>query len=321
MGLFDGVKSAVAGAVNTFSKAGGFGQIGRGVDMGAGGSGEFGMAMGGQLDDAIQGSKSPRERGKEAGEAQAAFMDAAYPGTNPWERLGTGQGGATAGSVTPQQTEMQERIADKTLSTQRQNVATQAYASMAGKMMDNYPASGPSLIARLAGFGEPDRGHQDRFAFEKDARSFALELQRAGVNVQRFNAVTQAQSVQNAVNRLDYDATVKAIDMHFKDRELSQDFAKILIARAETEGSTFWRSLRTKASEYRDDIYGLADWLMDVPRERGSTTEKMRSHTEAIRKGTYGQYQNRPIAPGVTSAKRGKIPQLPPESFRRWRMR
>ena len=52
--------------------------------------------------------ESSTRKGREAGRAQRAFMDEAYPGTNPWERLGTGQQGGVAG-VSSEQRDMTRR--------------------------------------------------------------------------------------------------------------------------------------------------------------------------------------------------------------------
>ena len=41
--------------------------------------------------------EGPGDTGSRLGQMQKEYMDAAYPGTNPWERLGAGQSGSTAG--------------------------------------------------------------------------------------------------------------------------------------------------------------------------------------------------------------------------------
>lgn len=80
--------------------------------------------------DGLSGSKTPS--GAELGSRRRDFLNAAYPGTTPWEQLGaTGQGQATdAPRLQRRRLQQEERIVDKQLATQKEVANIQADATI-----------------------------------------------------------------------------------------------------------------------------------------------------------------------------------------------
>ncbi|AJK28292.1 putative minor spike protein [Eel River basin pequenovirus] len=83
--------------------------------------------------------------GAMAGQDAAAFMDKAYPGTNPWERLGA-NAGASIGAA-EKTTKSQERMQEKELATRKQVARIQAGATTEAAAI----AHGPDAVTSISG--------------------------------------------------------------------------------------------------------------------------------------------------------------------------
>lgn len=284
MGLFDGVKSAVSGAAESLGGAGFFGQAGQ--DLGR----HFGMSdLGGSLGQAMDQKlteQTPEEMGEDAGKAQKAMMDAAYPGTNPWERLNTGQGGSGA-QVSEEDRRTVERNIDKTLSNQRAIANTNAYATVAAKAVEAYPQRSEAILNSLR--------TDQRVALRKEGGlkgealpTFRANLEAAKVDLGDFEAATKRLSALKDIEKYRFDSLVALVDRDLKDRELSISFINAMSnAYSATHGNPFKMAERwLNRQQDRDaDVaarYGL-DWkrsfidaldrAMGDPRSRRSLSD------------------------------------------------
>lgn len=106
MGFFGKIFSKVLKPVVKFFGLDSLGQsVGQGVGNSVGNS--IGNSIGDTIGKKIEGVPTPMT-GQEAGQWQAAFQDAAYPGTTPWERLG--QSPATSAAI---ESQSQQKIASR----------------------------------------------------------------------------------------------------------------------------------------------------------------------------------------------------------------
>lgn len=214
--------------------------------------GNFASGMG-----AVGGALDP-VTGKSLGKEQADYMDAAYPGTNPWERLGTGQGGS-AGGVAERQQKLTERLQGRTLSTQKEIARINALASVAGPVTAQFPEMARPILAQIApqmrGPGAARRALSlERFAHDKRMDTWSREIEESKVDVNRFVADLRKAAVDLDHSRFDLDQSVKRFEMATKNKELSLATGKLLQDFYNTTSSNLWRAFIAQLGEL--DEYG-----------------------------------------------------------------
>ncbi len=256
---FGGMLSgAISGAASGFMMGGGpYGAIAGGVIGGA--SGGFGgpSSIGG-----ITGS----DAGKRAGEGAAAYYDAAFPGTNPWERLGAGNpmGPMSAAGIAAKtsqsnvgkqvagqrlnvmaQTGAQVKVAQIQAATQRYHTKVGANVAAMGHAENRAPGSFPALATSLHGDATPGHGISTPGGGRLDvlSRQTGAEASMQQVDVARGRLLVEAERVitekgkafrspeiaalaSKAVQTFDYGQK----DPAAWDKHLSQGWFKIYLA-------------------------------------------------------------------------------------------
>ena len=207
------------------------------------------------LADAFTDKPSPSDMGEDYGKAQRAFMDAAYPGTNPWERLGTGQGGATS-SVAEKGQDLQDRLNRRTLNTQREIANKQALASVAPAIIAQHPKSASAILGMITdgttppgSIGEESPIGERDAAIRRDLADTEMFFKRAKITNEQFANATNRFIYQLQSDRFDYEQAVKEVDVVFKNRELAHDYVRTMATAAESMGSNPWK---TFMSWYQD---------------------------------------------------------------------
>lgn len=129
-----GFLSVIKGIGNAFKTISGAGSAIQGA----------GEAFGGITGIPMPWQKSMGQRGKEL----ADFMNNAYPGTNPWEQLGAGGGGAGSVSVQESQEKHQKTMQRAELATREKVAKIQANASTTSAAI----AHGPKAVSGVDQF-------------------------------------------------------------------------------------------------------------------------------------------------------------------------
>ena len=89
----------------------------------------------------------PSPGGASAGDQAKKYMDAAYPGTNPWEQLGSGGGGSAQIESAKLQTSLQQKMQAKELATRERIANIQADATVQSAAT----SAGPQAVASALG--------------------------------------------------------------------------------------------------------------------------------------------------------------------------
>ena len=215
---------------------------------------------------------SPEESGHDQGLAQKAFMDAAYPGTNAWERLGTGQAGGS-GEVIREGQERQERIAERQMSMQEEIATKQAMATLAPEVMKQAPHKMEEMISRIDRGGSAvgrDLGpsiQERQLALDENIRTVQNEIASRGVDVQAMQAWTSRGMLELEQGKFDFDAQVRRAETVMKDQELAVKVTQALKETYDSLGSNPWRKFRSLVDKLDSDV-GLNDfmkrWLSSV---------------------------------------------------------
>lgn len=266
--VFDGIK----GAVSSFTKnLGTFGNAATGTGTALSGvtSGPYGgyVNAAGQIMSAMQGFRGEDDpntdyvkAGKEMGAAQKAFMDLAYPGTTSWERLGTGQTGASGGQEVRGQ-DLENRLHARELNNQRAIAAMNNKASVAQAVIAAHPESAKDVyseysVVRPKGKSLPER----KFRFDQRIRSFEAKLKASGVKVDNFKAATERYNAEINAGRFDFERAVKAVELEFHDRKLAQEYVRLLNDIRESTDSNLWRLWMSSIDDVTDAA-GLENWM------------------------------------------------------------
>ena len=236
--------------------------------------------------------------GREKGLAQKAFMDTAYPGTNPWERLGVGQG-AISGGTTERGQDQELRIAEKNMSNQRSIARMQAAASIAPSVIAQYPEMGPHILNTLTAHntsaGPSKSLGRERLSLDQRIRTFESNLKASDVDIRSFKAGTERAAYELAKERFSFEAVVKQLEVAFRDRELAQNYARLMVDARRSVSDTVWKRIMAGVDEMTEST-GVRSWLEGV---RDAVNE-------AGKRG-----QEPPIPPGV-SVPRSPRRALPP---------
>ena len=228
-----------------------------------------------------------RKRGREMGLAQKEFMDTAYPGTNPWERLGVGQG-AVAGGTMERGQDQELRIAEKNMSNQRSIARMQAAATIAPSVIAQYPEMGPHILNTLTAHntsaGPSKSLGRERLSLDNRIRTFEANLKASDVDIRSFKAGTERAAYELSRERWSFEAVVKQLEVAFKDRELAQNYARLMVDARRSVSDSVWKRIIAGVDEITE-VTGTRSWLEAV---RDAVNE-------AGKRGS-----RPPVAPGVT---------------------
>lgn len=266
----DAVKSAGKGLSSIFGSAkgipglGDYGDILTKLAAGAAGIGGIGGGVA-EIASPFQKEKSAKQQGKDLGEAQRAFLEKAYPGTNPWEQLGTGQaGGAGSAALSGQRT--QEKINRRSLDTQLEiNARTlemnkriadkQALAAVAPSVLEHHPELADKILQNVtenkSGVGPTLNTSlkERRFTFEQRIRTLEADIKRAGVDVARFNSLTRRLALDLDNRKFDFDQSVKIFESELKNKEMAVRYVTMMKEVYDAVGGTAWKATRSALDE------------------------------------------------------------------------
>lgn len=208
-----------------------------------------GGALGGKLLDKIFGVPTP-PTGAELGETQKAFMDAAYPGTNAWERLGSGGGGSSSPAS----------IASAEIKNQRQMQAREFMQQRSLTEMNNKA----SIVASTAPLGtSATKSALDVYSGKSGSdydTQISLAKQKLLPEIANLNAKTQLD-LQNA-----FESAVRArltkneADIKQADASLANEMAK---AKLTGEKS---KSITTLLQNFAENMGNAAyDFTQNIP--------------------------------------------------------
>lgn len=243
---------------------------------------------------------SPEEQGRRLGVTQRSFMDAAYPGTNPWERLGTGQGGS-AGSVAIKAQRTQERINRRTLSNNLQIADKQALAQVAPAVLAHHPELAGAVLAGVdPRFGSVGKNlntniTERKFQFDKQIRTVEADIKAADVEVKGFNAMTQRFMAELESDKFDFNSAVRQAEVHLKNRELAIRYVDTIRSIYDTLSGTAWKQFRSAI----DDAAGKfgMDTFLDELRKAGKHVDTRSTPVPGnARSSAPGRYQKTPGA-------------------------
>lgn len=213
--------------------------------------------------------KGPEERGRELGTVQRAFMDAAYPGTNPWERLGTGQGGS-AGSVAIRGQKTQERISQRTLSNQRAIAEKQAIAAIGPAVIKEHPSLATNLLRAISPMfrgGTKVQGNEmseRRFQFEQNVKAIELSIARDGVDAQVFKSVTERMAQELNEDRFDFEKAVAYTENAFKNKEAARKYVETMVSAWSSMAGNPMRALMAFLSELPGGEEGVKSYFKEL---------------------------------------------------------
>lgn len=164
-----------------------------------------------------------KNEGRRAGMQQRKFMDIAYPGTNPWERLGSGQGGQAAYTAS-QERNTQERMQQRTLSMNKYVADRNALASVAGAVASARPDAATQMyndFAAKTGSGplQPGKSMPEK---QYQAKLYELGIKEKDVNL---------KELQIGFERL------------YKDRDYAIAAANWIKGMYDSIGSNPWRTI------------------------------------------------------------------------------
>lgn len=220
------------------------------------------------------GGLSPEERGAQLGRTQRAFLTSAYPGTNPWEHLGAGQGGSS-GSVALSGQRTQDRMNRRTVAAQKYAVDKQTFASVAPSVLAHHPelaadilktadpkfsSVGPSLNTSLK---------EREFILDDRIRTMEAEIKKADVDVKAFGAQTNRMMMELESDRLNFDMAVKEFETQFKDRQLAFEYVNMMRNLYDSMSSNAWRKFREIVDDI-DEKRGLDNFYSQLKRAASS---------------------------------------------------
>lgn len=193
-------------------------------------------------------------QGGRLGSAQRAFMDAAYPGTNPWERLGTGQGGA-AGAVAKEGQNLQDRLNRRTLSAQKEIAEKNALATVAAPMIKEFPSMGAHILGAISEKvpTTPEAAKsamsERRLQLDDRIRTGELAVKKEAVRIEDFKSATGRLMFQLESGRFDLETARKQFEAATKNKEVAIATVNALRQAYDSMGSNAWKAFRSTWEE------------------------------------------------------------------------
>jgi hypothetical protein len=184
----------------------------------------LGPMMGG-LGAFIGGTQSAEDEGERLGRIQRAFLRTAYPGTNPWEHLGTGQGGA-AGAVAERQQGLQERQSKRLISAQKEIATQTALAQLGPTVLSEFPEAAGEYIDLIKNKGQSAGPRlsqsmgQKRLNLDTTIRSLEVAVKQSNLTISDYDARTRRWMAQLSSGKLDIEAFRANVEAAFKDEEV-----------------------------------------------------------------------------------------------------
>ena len=172
------------------------------------------------------GEQSAEDEGERLGRIQKAFLRTAYPGTNPWEQLGTGQGGAQ-GSVTERGQDIEDRMNKRTISAQREIATQSALAQLGPTVLQEYPEAAGEYVELIKNKGQsagPNLSNsmgQKRLALDTKIRNLDIAVKQSNLKLADYDARTRRWMAQLSSGKLDLDAFRANVEAEFKDEEVA----------------------------------------------------------------------------------------------------
>ena len=275
---FGSIGKAIGGAFKGASNFGSefFGQLGRGFgsipglqgvqSILANRGGLLGNLAINYLTDAF--GVGARYEGGRLGRAQRAFMDAAYPGTNPWERLGTGQGGA-AGTVATAGQRLQDRLNKRTLSMQKEIADKNALATVAPAVLQQHPELAGPITKAIAphvptvGPNMKTAMSERRFQLDERIRTAEVAVKRANVNVSAYSAATGRLMQQLESGKFEFAQSVKQFEAEVKNQEVAIATTNMMRQLYDSMSATSWKTIKAALETMPGGSTGLFQLLQE----------------------------------------------------------
>lgn len=166
----------------------------------------------------VPGIPSPGKTGAALGRDVRDYMNAAYPGTNPWEHLGApgyaGSGveaGKTAAAQQERQLRVQERMQEKELETRKDVAATQARATV----ISSGAAVGADAVNSLLGTLAGRSGREYTTAVTIAGRKVGAELRKLSAETRNIMA-QEADNLNKAIISRN-EAAIRNAAMEWKE--------------------------------------------------------------------------------------------------------
>ena len=229
--------------------------------------------------------------GRDAGIAQRMMMDEAYPGTNPWERLGTGQAGAQSTTEGLNRSH-QLRLQDQELASRERIAERQAMAAVAPAAIMQHPEMAAAIMGQLganvpAGPNLSKAMSERRFSFDKRVKDVELALQAKEVDIKSFSAETQRWMAEIAEGRLNVDEAYKEAEILLGDKNAAIAHVQALTQAFQATHGSVWKSMISGLDKINSKEEFEA-WLEKF----GSTGQQLRDAQTAV------------PGPGITMKKR-----------------
>lgn len=211
----------------------------------------LGAGVGGIANLAERFTKSAGDRGAAAGTAQRAYLDNAFPGTTPWERLGSSPGGSSA-AVAERGQDFQEQQQMRMIGAQERIAERNALAQIIPSVIETHPQTAGALINRVAPGALPGamtagKAMQERrYELDKIWKTTQLALQGKDVSTRQFNALTQRIQTDIQAGALDWKKTYEAAMLEFKDKEVATAITNMMAKVYQITGAgNFWNMIYT----------------------------------------------------------------------------
>lgn len=231
LGLLAGIFSALSAGANIYGTI-----RNASKNVSVAGMGEAMSSIGGQLANVQDAFEDPIDKAKEEGRAQRAYLDEAFPGTNPWERTGASAGGVTA-AVSERQRKQDLKIQEKALDVQLKA------AVLPPLLKDNPKLHGKAL-------DELGMGHL------ATPNMAAESISSRKVSVDEMNAETNKIMKDIARDRLNFDKAVFEWTRIVDDRTLVTNALKVLVDMRKDDLSGWMKALRMLGAGAEDLVGG-----------------------------------------------------------------
>jgi len=203
--------------------------------------------------DKIFGVPTP-PTGAEAGQLQKEFMDAAYPGTNPWERLHSGGGGqASPASIAASEQRNSRDLQAREFAQQKSLTAMNNRASVISSSAALGPQAMQSALGALKGDSPGDYDTQ-----------ISLAKQRLAPEIKNLDANTQKsinESLESAVRAklTGTEQEIKAAELKFIDESLragiNANKSKSLLTFVVNQADSFSRGFKTYTHPFQTERF------------------------------------------------------------------
>ena len=216
--------------------------------------------------------------GRDMGHMQRGMMDKAYPGTNAWERLGTGQSGAQ-GYTEAMGRSHQKDLQSEELASRDRVANKQALASVAPEAIKQHPELAGPLLAQLGatsvGPNLSKAMTERRFSFEQRVKDVELALNEREVNVSELNASTQRWMADIAEDRLNVEEAYKEAEILLGDKQAAIAHVQALSSAFNAMEGDAWRSIMSRLGGI-DTKEAFQKWLDDLASQAGAVKEAIK---------------------------------------------